>query len=163
MNPQKEHQVHIGQVKIGGEGEVLKSLFGSCVGIAFIWKSKKICGLAHCLLPETLTPGSEINGRFVNQAIPSLLQLMQVLPSQYSEIEAIVVGGGNMTAPGHIHPETLVGSINAIVAKKMLQTLKIKVIHEDVGGDEGRKILIDCGDGSFRVQRIPRLGMEKGD
>ena len=38
---QKIFDVHIGEVKIAKNGEVLKAILGSCVGIGIIWKEKK--------------------------------------------------------------------------------------------------------------------------
>ncbi|MBS1971758.1 MAG: chemotaxis protein CheD [Bdellovibrionales bacterium] len=154
----QEVNVHIGEVKIGKDGEVLKTILGSCVGIALVWRDKKISGLAHCLLPDII-PASQPHtiGRFVETAIPGLLHQMEVPPSKYHEIEAIVAGGGNMTNPRVCNRNTLVGTANANLAKKMLGKLGIKIIHEDTGGEEGRKLIVNSATGEFRVEIIPRI------
>lgn len=152
----KERHVRIGQVLVAREGETLKSLLGSCVGVALIWKNKKMCGLAHCLLPESPQKSYEINGRFVSQAIPSLLALMHIKPENFSEIEAVIAGGGNMTQPEERTNSKLIGAQNALRAQKFLRDLGIKIIFEDIGGEEGRRMSVNSTTGEFEVQKIPR-------
>jgi chemotaxis protein CheD len=156
---QPEIHVSIGEVKIsrGGKG-VLKSSLGSCVGIALLWKKKKIYGLAHCLLAEAPGATREINARFVSQAVPSLLALMKIkTPEDFSEVEAVLAGGGNMTAPVNKDPKDLVGHINTQTAESYLKKYGIKIIHQDVGGLTGKKIRLFCETGEFVIQKIPRI------
>lgn len=157
MKVAREINVHIGQVKTGKSGDTLKTILGSCVGIGFIWKRKKRCGLAHCLLPKAPQQTFEIDARFVTQAIPSLMALMKIRSENYSEIEAIVAGGGNMTMPNVKSPEGLVGTANVAAAIEILEKLKITIVFKDTNGDHGRKVLINCSDFSFQVLSIPRL------
>ncbi len=155
---QKTLDVHIGEVKIARNGEVLKAILGSCVGIGIIWKSKAICGLAHCLLPESPKKTFEIGARFVDQAISSLIALMKIRPEDLSSVTVVIVGGGNMTKPGVKNPSELVGSnnFNAAVAEAKKRQLKIQ--YCEGGGDVGRKIYIDSSHFSYEVEKIPRIG-----
>jgi chemotaxis protein CheD len=52
------------------------------------------------------------------------------------------------TTPQHI------GFQNIEVAKSILVKLGFKIKHEDIGGDQGRQILIDCNTGSFAVKKF---------
>lgn len=154
----QEVNVHIGEIKIGKDGEVLKTILGSCVGIAILWPAQKSCGLAHCLLPEIIpSSGANTAGRFVEKAIPNLLQMLEVPPSKYSELQAIVVGGGNMTNPRVCNPTSLVGVANTKRAKEMLASLGIKIIHEEIGGEEGRRLIVASDTGDYKVEVIPRI------
>ncbi len=149
--------VHIGQVKIAKNGELLKALLGSCVGIGFIWKSKGICGLAHCLLPESQTPTFEIGARFVNQAVYSLTTIMKIRSEDLDSISVVIVGGGNMTNPGIADCSKLVGANNYKTAIAEVKKNNLKVVFSDVGGEEGRKFFIDSSNFSFWVEKIPRI------
>lgn len=149
--------VHIGEVKVAKNGELLKAILGSCVGIGIIWKANNKCGLAHCLLPESPTPTFEIGGRFVDQAIRSLLAMMRIREEDYSTVEVVIVGGGNMTSPGAKDSSVLVGANNFRVALQVSRTLGLKVVHSDGGGEEGRKIFIDSSEYSYRIEKIPRI------
>ncbi len=156
-----EVNVHIGEIKIAKKGETLKALLGSCVGIAFLWPQKNVCGLSHCLLPINPAPSFAIDGRYVTQAIPSLLALMKIRPENYPEIHAVVAGGGNMTSPGTNNSEDLIGAVNFSVAEAEIKKLGIKLIGKDGGGEEGRKIIIFANNFTFRIDKIPRITTNK--
>ncbi len=151
--------VHIGEVKVARGHETLNALLGSCIGVGFLWPSRKIYGLAHCLLAESPEKTFSIGGRYVDQAINSLFELMEITGKNFAEIQAVVAGGGNMTMPEDTAPEKLVGYINSTVAIKVLNERKIKVIHQDIGGILGRKIHINCQTGAFQIKKFPRTNV----
>lgn len=154
---QKTLNVHIGEIKIARKGEMLKAILGSCVGIAVIWREKKLCGLAHCLLSENPEPTFEIGGRFVDQAIPSMMALMKIKKEDLPQIEVVVVGGGNMTARTGIERPDLIGAVNFRVALRELNKAGLKIVHSDGGGEVGRKIFVDSSTCGYRVEKIPRI------
>jgi chemotaxis protein CheD len=149
--------VHIGQVKIARRGESLKALLGSCVGVGLLWKDRGIYGLAHCLLPECPTRPLTIGGRFVDQAVASLVALMRIRAHDIPQVVAVVAGGGNMTNPQAAAPDELVGAHNARVAMRELHKLGIVIAASDLGGDVGRTLYISGLDGRHHVQRLPRI------
>jgi chemotaxis protein CheD len=149
----KSHIVKIGEVCIGKNNETLKATLGSCVGIAFFWSERNLVALAHCLLPETLTPRTQIGAKYVNQAVLSIISMMKIRPENINEIKALVVGGGYMmplSKPNQKH----IGALNIEAAKKYIGESGIKIFFEDVGGNEGRQIIIECSDESFKIRKI---------
>lgn len=157
MSQQVIH-VHIGEIVVSKKVETLKSIMGSCVAILMIWRKNNICALAHCLLPECPKPNSKIGGRFVDQAIQSMLHLLHVDSNQLEELEVVLAGGGNMNASTKKHPNSaLIGDENAKVALRELKKLGIKIIYQDLGGFEGRRITVDTKDFSFIVEKIPTI------
>ena len=157
MSAEREINVGIGEVKLGRPGNQLRAILGSCVGIGFLWRSRRRIALAHCLLAEAPRPSSEISGRFVSQAIPSLLALLHARAENFHELEAIVAGGGNMTS-SHVKDDSkLVGSVNAATALRELQRLGIRVIHQDTGGEVGRVIVLHGDTFEFEIQRLERI------
>ncbi|MDX9730690.1 MAG: chemotaxis protein CheD [Bdellovibrionales bacterium] len=149
--------VHIGEVKVAKQGETLKAILGSCVGIGLIWRERQICGLAHCLLPESPKKSFAIDGRFVDQALKSLLVLMRIRPENYSSIEVVLAGGGNMTVADATIAGELIGERNTSVALREIKGLGLKIIHQEIGGEVGRRIILDASDCSYRIEEIPRL------
>lgn len=149
--------VHMGEVKIAKNGEILKSILGSCVGIGFIWKKRSICGLAHCLLAESPQKTFTIGGRFVDQAIPSLIAMMKLQTQDLTEVEVILAGGGNMTQPGAQDVGRLVGSHNFSVALRELSKLGITPKCADPAEEEGRRMTLYSANGSYLIEPIPRL------
>lgn len=149
--------VQIGEVKTGGPGQVLTSILGSCIGLGFLYPARGICGLAHCLLSDSGTVSDQIGGRHVDQAVRSLVSLMEIGPQDYRNIKVVIVGGANMTMPPDTDPERLVGTINSGSAYKAVRRLGLRNIFEDTGGVLGRQVTIDCTTGEFDVVQIPRL------
>lgn len=154
---EKVLNVHIGEVKIAKNGETLKAILGSCVGIGFIWKKKGICGLAHCLLPENPEKSFNISGRYVDQAVASLFAMMKIGEEDVNDIEVIFVGGGNMTNPNSADNSKLIGGQNLQVAERELKKKSMKIVFSEHGGCQGRKVTIDSSTCSYRVDVIPRL------
>lgn len=158
MSDTQEIHAHIGQVKIGHEGQALHALLGSCIGIGFLWVPQRVYGLAHCLLSSSQAKSFEIGARHVDQAIHSLLELMNIGPDDRRGVHVFLAGGGNMTMPADADPKRLVGKANADFAKKIVREQKLRLCHTDLGGCNARKVVIDCSTGEFSINVIPRLG-----
>lgn len=156
MDTSRLFNIHIGQIRTGKNNDILKATLGSCVGIAFIWREKKIAALAHCLLPEAAKVSFTISARTVTEAIPSLIALLKIRPDDRKQIEAIVVGGGNMTGDKE-QSSLLIGQANVNAAIKLLSENHIKIAHQDTGGEEGRNITLNCADFSYTIRAIPRI------
>lgn len=142
-----EIHVKIAEVKTGKSGDTLRATLGSCVGIAFIWKEKDICGLAHCFLPETETEAHLPGGKYVNQAILSLMKMMGIRKENIKEIDVYIVGGGNMMNKFLKSNRTQVGQLNAEAAYKYLACHGFKIKGEMIGSSTGSKISVDCTSG----------------
>lgn len=146
--------VHIGEVKLGSGGQQLHTILGSCIGVALLWPSRNSFGLAHCLLPKSPQSRFEAGGRYVDQAIESLIQMMSITNSR--DVRAVVAGGANMTLPDTDKPEKLIGYQNAQSALSNLDERNIIVVHEDTGGYSGRKMSICCESGTYQIKKFIR-------
>lgn len=155
--PEKLH-VTIGQVKVGGVGQSLHAILGSCIGIGFLFAERKVYGLAHCLLSKSNAQSDELTGRHVDSAINALDKMMNLTPADRRKVRVILAGGANMTRPGETDPKKLVGSVNARFALKATKDAGYRIMHDDLGGETGRQVTINCNDGSYKIAEIPRLG-----
>ena len=151
----KSINVHIGEAKIAHKNQQLHTILGSCCGIALLWPKRGLFGLAHCLLPQSPPNSDGVSARYVNQAIESLLEQLKI--TNVKDLRAVVAGGANMTLPDGTPSEKLIGHQNTQAALANLDALKIKIVHIDVGGFEGRKMFICCDTGTFDVRAIPRI------
>ena len=123
-------------------------------GHALLWPEGAF-GLAHCLLaksPEKILLLER--NMWIKQFI--LLTLMKITKDDYSKVRAVVAGGSIMINYKESDKTKLVGYNNRIFAIEALDRLKIKIVFEDTGGTNGRRISIDCDKGSYDVVRIPR-------
>lgn len=144
--------VGIGEIKVGKRGEMLCALLGSCVAIAFIWPRERRCGLAHCLLPTAPGLVLRAGGRYVDQAVPTLLKLMGVTEQDKDELQVILTGGASMFGPARV--VSRVGAANVAAAHKVLSEHRLQLHYDDTGGRRGRQVRIDCADHSFAIRKI---------
>jgi chemotaxis protein CheD len=145
-------QVGIGQLKIGAHTGQLKTLLGSCIGIALLWKKAGRCGLAHCLLPEAPEAQREMGARYVSQAVPSLLCMIGATEADYPDIQVVLAGGATMFNVSS--PQLRIGEQNIEAAKKHLRKRGLNVGYSRLGGNCGRTLTVDCATGSFTVNDI---------
>ena len=156
MTDAREIQVHVCAIGIGtGHGE-LRATLGSCVGIGLLWRERAIYGLAHCLLPDAVNRAAGIGAKYVTQAIPSLLSLMQVQRGSHDALEAVLAGGANMVHYARRPSHAPIGEQNVRTAQQLLEALGVRVVHVDAGGECGRQLLIDCHQHAFVVKKISR-------
>lgn len=156
MTDGREIQVHMCAIGIGTGQDVLRATLGSCVGIGLLWRERAIYGLAHCLLPDALNRSNGIGAKYVTQAIPSLLTLMQVERASYDGLEAVLAGGANMVHYKRRPNHAPIGEQNVRTAQELLEALGVRVVHTDVGGECGRQLFIDCQQHAFVVKKIAR-------
>jgi chemotaxis protein CheD len=145
--------VGIGQVKTAASPTVLKAVLGSCVGIAFLAPTLGTYALAHCLLPHASSITDQINGRFVDQAIPSLFTILGLSKFDAPLIEAVVAGGASMYGDGG-NKILRIGEMNVQSAMVTLEKYKVRIIHTDLGQFHGRQLIVDCKDGSYHVRNL---------
>jgi chemotaxis protein CheD len=155
VNPNEIH-VQIGEIKIGKSGDLLRTVLGSCVGIAFVSKTKGLYVLAHCLLPET-NENQEVlanSAKYVNEAVPLVIKLLNLSTKDIGEIEVFIAGGGNMFP--HLVGKNIdhIGILNIKAARKYLGIYGFVFKELDVGGDEGRQMFIDCTSGEVFVTQV---------
>lgn len=158
MSTPEELPVQIGQVKIGRAGQSLNAILGSCIGLGFLYPKKQVFGLAHALLAKSTGPSVKGDGRHVDHAIDSLLSMLEVEDRDRRKIGVFLAGGANMTLPKGTDPARLVGTVNANFARSALKAAGLRVMHDDTGGEHGRRVTIDCTTGEFKIDAIPRLG-----
>lgn len=152
-----EIHVKIAEIKTGSKGDLLKATLGSCVGIAFVWKEKDLCGLAHCFLPETETEQHVIGAKYVNQAIISLMKIMGIKKADVEKIEVYLAGGGNMMNNLLKSNQSQVGKFNMEAAYKYLDYYGFKVKRSLLGSASGTKILLDCSTGEVEFCVLEEL------
>ena len=87
--------IRMGEMCVAGQGDSLRTLLGSCVGLALHDRRRKIGGLAHIVVPDSRGKVDR-PGKFVDTAIPALIEQMEQLAGQSLTLSAKFAGGANM-------------------------------------------------------------------
>lgn len=152
----EEVRVGIAEYKTGkAPAKIITVGLGSCIGIAFYDKIKKIGGLAHIMLPDS-TQFSKVSkpGKFADLAVLLLLQEMEALGANRRSITAKIGGGASMFNFSDRGLVMDIGSRNIKSVKEMLEKLSIPLKGEDVGGSQGRTMILDADSGRTYIKTV---------
>lgn len=141
-----------GQMLVTGEPTLVKTILGSCIAIC-MWDAKSgVAGINHYLLPENPLRGQR-DARYGNTAIEQLIDRMIAAGASLPRITAKLVGGASIITPFNSTRRSI-GEQNIDLARELLKRFAIPVVAEQVGGQRGRKLLFDTGDGSTYSREI---------
>jgi len=132
-----------------GEG-VLRTLLGSCIGLALYDRRRKVGGLAHVVLPQSRGQ-NEPPGKFMDTAIPALLREMEALGGGTLEAKARIAGGANMFATSVTNT---VGQQNIEACERLLREFGLPIVGRDCGGEKGRRMMLDVTTGAVTIEVV---------
>ncbi len=145
--------VGIADLQVGGEGDVLRTILGSCVGICLYDPVAKIGGLSHIMLP-TYKTGSSSKKKYADTAIPMMLNEMLARGAEHKRIIAKIIGGSQMFNLSSNSIMSEIGRSNVDKSREILISMKFDIVSEDTGGNYGRTIDFYLNDGSIKVKSI---------
>jgi chemotaxis protein CheD len=149
MNSMRETMVGMGQIAFGKAPDRLASILGSCIGVSLYHPRMQQAVLAHVILPDSQGRSQAAPGKFADTAIPHMLKLLGQAGTCTSGLVAKVAGGANMF--GHNGP-LQIGAANGQAVVRALGAAGIRVVAQDVGGNQGRRISLDCATGDIAIE-----------
>ena len=144
-----ETMVGMGQIVFGRAPDRLASILGSCIGVSLYHPRLRHAVLAHIILPDSQGRAPSAPGKFADTAIPHMLKLLGQAGLTTSSLVAKLAGGANMF--GHNGP-LQIGMANGAAVSRALAGVGIRVVGEDIGGDRGRRISLDCTTGDLAIE-----------
>jgi chemotaxis protein CheD len=140
----------MGEWSVASDGSQLRTLLGSCVGLALHDRRQKVGGLAHIVLPtsrgDTARPG-----KFVDTAVPTLIKQMEALVGEKLVLTARIAGGASMFATT---ATAGIGLQNVQSCEQVLAEMGIRVVAKHCGGEQGRRMTIDTADGAVLIEIV---------
>lgn len=132
---------------IGGEFAItydnddmpITTLLGSCVAVMVYDSRNHIKGMNHFLLPSSCASGTSC--RFGLYAMETMLNEMYKLGCRKEDLTAKIAGGANI-----LHDlSDNIGERNVMFARNFCRSENIKVVAENVLGNNGRVVMLDNG------------------
>lgn len=145
--------VHLapGELGVYRKPQKVKTVLGSCVAVC-LWDAQlRIAGLNHFILPAASE--GETGFQFGTVACRGLIERMRSAGCRPDKLWAAVIGGGAPLGPDGV---ASVGAGNARVALASLAEHGIRVQRCETGGQFGRKLLFDTGNGDLLVRRLEK-------
>ncbi len=148
--------VGLGEVAVSQNRDEILVAFGlgSCVGIGAYDPVKGIAGLLHAVLPEPLNGSDLTSTKYVGNGINKLFDEMLKKGAVRDRLIIRMAGGANMlTSPG-LSKTFDIGTRNIAVAQSVLETQKMKIVSQNVGGNIGRTFRVYVADGKMTIRMI---------
>ena len=123
---------------------------GSCVALCAHDVEARVGGMAHLVLPSSASARSASGPKFVDIAIPLVIEQMENQGAVRRRIACYLLGGA------HILKNTTtemaqVGSRNVEASRATLAALGLRLRAEDLGGERGRTVRLHVGSGLTEV------------
>ena len=138
--------VRIGEIVTGIGSEPIKTVLGSCIGLAIFDCSNNVGGLAHILLPTSQGHQGPL-GKFVDTAVPELIRKIEELNGKASKLSAKIAGGANMLKSSSSNS---IGERNIESTIETLKLYQIPILASHCGQEFGRRM-------TFFSRNGPRL------
>ncbi|ABZ94039.1 Chemotaxis protein [Leptospira biflexa serovar Patoc strain 'Patoc 1 (Ames)'] len=147
-----------GEIFFGDGHYRVRTLLGSCVSIVLWHPILQLGGMCHFLLPYPSDIKLEKTHKYGIDAFQYFLNEIKKKRTKPTEYSAKIFGGSNMFLNEEREilrndASSLIGTKNAEFAKKILQENQIKIISEDLGGNQSRKIYFSVWDGEVWVEK----------
>lgn len=135
---------------------------GSCVGIAVYDKKHAIGGLSHIqLYNSTLINNKGDIKRYADTAIPYMVREMLNYGADQRHLVAKIAGGANMFAQSAKVSFYDIGKCNVKAVQNILESLKIPLVSQDVGGKTGRTMIFDLDNFDVYIKYINNINKQK--
>ena len=134
----REHFLFPSTLFASREPHRVQTILGSCIAVCLYDHQLNFGGINHYMLPWW--DGKEMaSPRFGNIAIQKLVEKMIAMGSHTRNLTAKIFGAANQHS---LLTTVHVSNRNIEVARKLLQEYRIPITAENVGGDRGRKIVL---------------------
>ena len=137
--------VNTGEVKVGGEKVILRSIaIGSCIVVAAYDSKQKIGAMAHVMLPGSAPEKTLERTRYAADAIEEMIYQMIREGADKNNIEVCLVGGGNVLKK----QDDTICRDNIKSTTQLLKEKHIPVRSAVLGGTERKGVFLDVRSGT---------------
>jgi chemotaxis protein CheD len=146
----KSHFLYPGALFVHAETYLVTTVLGSCVAVC-LWDPQQACGgINHFLLPLWNGEGLP-TPRYGSVAIPRLVERLIESGARRERLQAKIFGGASMWEGSQ--GVLAVGERNIVLARNLLEEMRIPILVADVGGRLGRKLVFNSGTGEVLLRR----------
>lgn len=128
---------------------------GSCVAVTVYCQLRRASGMIHVVLPSPLSEKDilERPGYFAVTGVPLLIEtLCQKYGCKKNQLNIEIYGGANLNLSQDVY---IVGEKNIDAVKAALYNMGLRIVREDLSGNESRTLTMDVKTGEVQVTRQP--------
>ncbi|WP_027856650.1 chemoreceptor glutamine deamidase CheD [Marinobacterium jannaschii] len=158
ISNQKKYAVKVapGEFYVTRNDEVIVTTLGSCISACIIDEVVGVGGMNHFILPDS-GPGhvhDDLAGssRYGTFAMEELINSILKFGGKRERLRAKITGGGEM-----LNGTSQIGAKNAHFVVDFLNTERIQIEAEDIGGPWPRKVMYIPREGRMLVKKMERF------
>lgn len=142
-----------GECQVSAEPVRLLTILGSCVAVCLYDPVRGVGGLNHFLLPGDAPASEPESLRWGKQAMDALFRQVLSLGARERFLEAKLFGGAQIGQQSVSH-QFRIGDRNVEFARAELARCGVVIKSESVGGNRGRKIIMETWTGIVWVKEL---------
>ena len=155
----KEIYVQPGETHLVTQPAMLRTVLGSCVGVAFLVPRLGVAALSHPMMPKCPpAQRSELNvkagRRYVDFAIRDVARQLDGMGVKRGEVVVKLFGGNDVLAVSADDPRQTIGRQNSEAALRVLAEEGFAVSASSLGGPVGVHIIFDTASGEVLLRRL---------
>lgn len=142
-----------GQMHFGSQAASLRTLLGSCLAVTLWHPTRRIGGMCHFLLPSrNRKPGESLDGRYGDEALEAMVQLLLATRTDPKDYHAHLYGGAD-TMPEGSALKFNVGERNIEQGFNLVDRYGFQIQGVDVGEDVPRTVTLTLASGEVDMRR----------
>jgi chemotaxis protein CheD len=151
--------IHIGGLHVSRTPLLIDTVLGSCIAACLYDPVTGIGGMNHFMLPDGSDPDNPVSTRYGVYAMELLINELMKAGAARQRFQAKVFGGGHVLRIR----ESLEGvpQRNISFVRQFLDTERIPVIKEDLGGYQPRRVLFHTHTGKVLMKRLGQTEAER--
>lgn len=149
--PQNKYYLLPSGIFVDKKPHVVDTVLGSCVAVCLFDERLKIGGINHYMLPFWNGQGLA-SPKYGNIAMDKLIEKLELIGANRKHIKAKVFGGANQ-----MQSSLNVGERNVLMVRDYLASCGIPIVAENVGGEIGRKIRYNTGNGQVLMKFLQKV------
>lgn len=150
--------VQPGESHLVMEPALMRTLLGSCVGIAFWAPEAGVGALCHPMLPRCPNkhPMDPLDARrYVDYAVHDLAAVLDDLRVARRNVQVKIFGGADVLAvPRHGSHRPTVGKMNCDMALTVLEQEGFRIVASKLGGTSGIHLQFNTSTGEVLVRQL---------
>lgn len=164
----REIYVQPGESHLLTEPAVLRTVLGSCVGVAFIAMRHGVGALCHPMLPRLPAKsagqvGVKESRRYVDFAIRDLAEQLDALGILRGDVQVKLFGGADVLPVSAESTRPTVGELNCAEAERVLADEGFAVAARRLRGTAGLQLRFHTDTGDVLVRALHQTGRREHD
>lgn len=144
--------LYAGQLFVSARPARITTILGSCLAMGVWDPVSGVGGMNHYMLPQDVGMNCS-TPRYARTAIQELFAQLIAAGANLTRAQAKIFGGACVMASFQAGGMDL-GTRNTTVAREYLDSARIPVVFEDVGGTRGRKVVFRTDTGTALVRKV---------